>query len=186
MRDARKHRVGRAFPGWVGLGGTAADGPALASRMPRPRPTTQPVDAASPLEAGVDRTLAAAGYALIGASLFTVWITGLFAWLLAWSHRRSPDPVARAHFRFQLLVADLAGLAVGIGAALVVSGAVFVLSPFFDGDAPTGGEVGSGVVAAILGGVLFALSFVGPLAGVAFGSWRLVRGLPAGLGRRGA
>ena len=148
-------------------------------RLPEP-----PAEPASRLKAGVDRTLAAAGYALVGASLFTVWITGLVAWVLAWTHRRSPDPVARAHFRFQLLVADLAGLAVGIGAALLVSGGVFVIAPFFDGDTPSGGEVGGAVLAALAGAALFALAFVGTIAGVGFGAARLVRGRPVGLSRR--
>ncbi len=138
---------------------------------------------ATALEAGVDRTLAGVGYALIGASLFTVWITGLVAWLIAFTHRKSPDPVARAHFRYQLWVADLAGLAVGIGAALVVSGAVFIVGPYFDGDTPSGGEVGSGVLAAVLGALLFLAAFVGTLVGVGFGAVRLVRGREVGLRR---
>lgn len=138
---------------------------------------------AGAMEAGVDRTLAGVGYGLIGASLFTVWVTGLAAWLIAWTHRNSPDPVARAHFRYQLLVADLAGLAVGVGAALAVSGVVFVVGPFFDGDTPTGGELGSGVLMAVGGGLLFLLSLGGTLVGVGYGALRLVRGQLVGFKR---
>ncbi|MBE7220515.1 MAG: hypothetical protein INR64_18760 [Caulobacteraceae bacterium] len=147
------------------------------------RPPEPPQPPATRLEAGVDRTLAGIGYALIGASLFTVWITGLAAWLIAFTHRKSPDPVARAHFKYQLWVADLAGLAVGIGAALVVSGGAFIVSPFFDGDTPTAGDVGGGVLAAAAGALLFLLAFVGTLVGVGFGAVRLVRGRLVGLRR---
>ena len=150
-----------------------------------PDPAAAPDPKATVLEAGVDRTQAAAGYALIAASLFTVWITGLLAWLIAWTHRKSPDPVARAHFRYQMLVADLAGVAVGVGAALVISGAWFVVGPFFDGDTPTGGELGGGLATAIVGGLLFVAAFIGTLVGVGFGAVRLVRGRSVGLGRRG-
>ena len=148
-------------------------------RRPDPEPPS-----ATPFEAGVDRTLAAVGYGLIVASLFTVWFTGLVAWLIAWTHRKSPDPVARAHFRFQLLVADLSGLAVGLGAALVVSGAVFIVGPLFDGDTPTGGELGGGVLTAVGGGALFLLALVGTFVGVGLGAMRLVRGRTVGLSRR--
>ena len=130
------------------------------------------------------RALAMGGYGLVAASLFTVWITGLAAFVVAWLHRKSADPVARSHFRFQLLVADLAGLAVGIGAALAVSGLVWVVGPFFDGDSPTLGEVGGGVGLAAVGVVLFGVSFVGTLAGAAFGAWRLAQGREVHLFRR--
>ena len=180
-----EHSAGRAR-----AHGTRAAATTLRLPMPFPRRTpTLPQAAAdraaeptaTVFEAGVDRTLAAAGYALIGASLFTVWITGLLAWLIAWTHRKSPDPVARAHFRYQMLVADLAGLAVGVGAALVISGAWFVVGPVFDGDTPTGGELGGGLAHSRGAAACCSLAaFVGTLVGVGFGAVRLVRGRPRG------
>ncbi len=138
-----------------------------------------------PVERSISgRALAMGGYALVAASLFTVWITGLAAFVVAFLHRKHPDPVARSHFRFQLLVADLAGLAVGIGAALAVSGAIFIIGPYVDGDSPTAGDVGGGVSLAITGVVLFALSFVGTLWGTAFGALRLAQGRSVKLFRR--
>jgi uncharacterized membrane protein len=131
------------------------------------------------------RALAMGGYALVAASLFTVWITGLAAFVVAFLHRKDADPVARSHFRFQLLVADLAGLAVGVGAALAVSGVIFVIGPYFDGDAPTWGDFGGGVGLALLGVLLFVLSFAGTLFGAAFGALRLAQGREVRLfGRR--
>ena len=147
----------------------------------RSQPTETPH--ATAVEAGVERTLAGVGYGLIAASLLTVWVTGLVAWVIAWTHRRSPDPVARSHFRFQLLIAEASGLAVGIGAALVASGVVFVVGPLFDHDTPSGGELASGVLTALGGGLLFLLALAATVVGVGFGAIRLVRGRGVGVRR---
>ena len=147
-----------------------------------------PIPAAppSPAEALGERGLAGVGYTLAVAALFTFWLTGLGAFVLAWTHRKSPDPLARAHFRFQLWVADLAGLAVGIAAALVVSALVVVGGPLFEGDWPTLGDFGgaAGLVAA--GVVLWAVSFAGTIAGGAWGLLRLAQGRPPLERRSGA
>lgn len=127
-------------------------------------------------ETAAERSLAGLGYVLVVAALFTVWITGLFAWIMCWQHRNSPDPLARAHFRFQLWIADLAGVAVGIGAALLVSGAIMIGGPLWDGDPLTWGDFGSAAGLAAVGAVLLALSFLGTIVGAAFGAWRLLQG----------
>ena len=123
-----------------------------------------------------ERGLAGVGYGLVVAALFTVWLTGLAAFVLAWTHRRSPDPLARAHFRFQLWIADLAGLAVGLAAALAVSALVVVGSPLFDGDWPTLGDFGGAAGLVVAGVVLWALSVAATLGGALWGSARLVQG----------
>ena len=130
-----------------------------------------------------ERGLASVGYALDVAALFTFWLTGLAAFILAWTHRKSPDPLARAHFRFQLWVADLAGLAVGVAAALAVSALAVVGSPLFDGDWPTLGDFGGAAGLVVAGVVLWAVSFAGTIAAAAWGFTRLVQGRTP-LGRR--
>ena len=139
--------------------------------MPSPAPTPP-----SRRETAAERSLAGLGYVLVVAALFTVWITGLFAWIMAWQHRKSPDPLARAHFRFQLWVADLAGVAVGLAAALVVSGVILVGGPLWDGDGLTWGDFGGAAGLVAVGALLWALSFLGTIAGAAFGAWRLLQG----------
>lgn len=137
-----------------------------------------PVPAAPPgaaVRAG-ERGLAGVGYALAVAALFTFWLTGLAAFILAWTHRRSPDPLARAHFRFQLWIADLAGLAVGVAAALAVSALVVVGGPLFDGDWPTLADFGGAAGLVVAGVVLWAASFAGVIAGAAWGLLRLAQG----------
>ena len=123
-----------------------------------------------------ERGLASVGYALAVAALFTFWLTGLAAFILAWTHRKSPDPLARAHFRFQLWIADLAGLAVGLAAALAVSAVIVMGAPLFDGDWPTLGDFGGAAGLGVAGVVLWALSFAGTIAGAAWGFLRLVQG----------
>lgn len=123
-----------------------------------------------------ERALAAAGYGLVVAALFTVWFTGLIAWWLAWTHRKSPDPVARAHFRFQMWVADLAGLAVGIAAALAVSAVIVVGGPVWEVEWPSLADFGGAAGLVVLGLILWALAFAGTILGAAFGAWRLLLG----------
>ena len=121
------------------------------------------------------RVLAMTGYALVVAALFTVWFTGLIAFVLAWTHRKSPDPLARAHFRFQMWIADLAGIAVAVAATLAVWALILVGEPIWDGDWPTLGDFGGAAGLVVLGLVLWGVSFVGTIAGAAFGAWRLLR-----------
>ena len=135
---------------------------------PPPEPTR--------IEEARDRSLAMTGYALSVAALFTFWLTGLVAFLIALSRRKSPDPVARAHFRFQLLVADLAGLAVGLGAALGVSALILVGAPLFDGEWPTLSDFGGAAGLVVAGVVLWAVSTLGTIVGAGYGAWRLVQG----------
>ena len=150
-----------------------------------PTPVTPPVPAPPSLrDTAAERGLAGLGYVLVVAALFTVWITGLFAWIMCWQHRNSPDPLARAHFRFQLWIADLAGVAVGIGAALLVSGVIMIGGPLWDGDALTGGDWAGAAGLSALGLVLLAVSFLGTIAGAAFGAWRLLQGRPPRGGSR--
>ena len=129
-------------------------------------------------ETAAERGLAGLGYGLVVAALFTVWITGLVAWIMCWQHRNSPDPVARAHFRFQLWIADLAGVAVGIAAALVVSGVILVGRPIWEGDWPTLGDFGGAAGLVVVGLLLWGASFIGTILGAAFGAWRLLSGRP--------
>lgn len=135
-----------------------------------------PVEPPSGRVQATERALAVTGYGLVIAALFTVWITGLFAWIMAFQHRNSPDPVARAHFRFQLWVADLAGLAVGIAAALAVSALILVGGPVWEGAWPTLGDFGGAAGLVLVGLLLWAAAFAGTIAGSAFGLWRLVQG----------
>ncbi len=139
---------------------------------------SDPIPTAPPgrLEALGERGLASVGYGLSVAALFTFWLTGLAAFVLAWTHRRSPDPLARAHFRFQLWIADLAGLSVGIAAALAVSALIVVGSPLFDGDWPTLGDFGGAAGLVVIGVVLWGASFAATIGGAAWGALRLVQG----------
>lgn len=136
----------------------------------------EPDAPASMRKTATERSIAALGYGLVVAALFTVWITGVFAWIMAFQHRNSPDPVARAHFRFQLWIADLAGVAVGIAAAGAVSALILVGAPVWEGGWPTLGEFGGAAGLVVLGLVLWGLAVAGTIAGAAFGAWRLLRG----------
>lgn len=127
-------------------------------------------------EVAAERGLAGLGYGLVVAALFTVWITGVVAWIMAFQHRNSPDPVARAHFRFQLWVADLAGVAVGIAAAGAVSALILVGGPIWEGDWPSLADFGGAAGLVVLGALLWAAAFGGTIAAAAFGAWRLLQG----------
>ena len=86
------------------------------------------------VEAHAARALAMVVYGLVIASFFTAWITGLIAWLLAFLNRRDPDPIARSHFRHQLKITDIFGVASAIGIGLALWGGWTVIAPLFQGD----------------------------------------------------
>lgn len=74
-----------------------------------------------------------AGYGLVIASFFTIWITGIAAWLLAFSNRKSPDALARSHFRNQLKITDIFGLVSAAGIGLALWGGWTAITPVLQG-----------------------------------------------------
>lgn len=134
---------------------------------------TGPAAAAAALRA---RGLAMAGYGLVIASFFTVWLTGLAAWLLAFLNRKTPDDLARSHFRNQLKITDIFGLVSAIGIALALWGGWTAIAPVFQGGEFSFGRLFGASAWVLLGLGVWALGTLVAIVQSVTGGLRLLRG----------
>ncbi len=139
-----------------------------------------PGEEVSILETGFGRGAAVLGYALLIASLFTIWITGVVGLVLAWMNRRDPDLVTRSHFRFQLRVAEIGGLLSGLGIAGVLWGGWSAFAPVLQGGDFDAGRLFAAGGWVLLGLLLWLGSSVWTLVAGVFGLVRLLAGKPIG------
>lgn len=153
--------------------------------------TRPPTSTINPAE----RLAALVNYGLLIVAPFTLNSLGLLAMTIAYSRRRSADPIARSHFDSQIRRYWMDLVLVGLGVAFAAGALAAGFGAVIEGGMAALGvkspvhydavHIGFGAVFLLVMWILtWAIGLLGLLLGSLYGALRLASGLPAGK-RRG-